>query len=228
MKIIMYALLPLLISSFAQADDLSQLYEKAYFLETAKGQTEQALVLYRRIAATKATDENRATILNTLDRMRFLYSVEDHTPLQAKVDGFDMKRGTLDDVTRVFGEPNSYVYGQDRFTKDNLPTVYVMLYPEKFTILMKDNRVEEFRFEGSKAYDAGGIRNGISLDDALKILGQPKKTIRADRIDWEEDTLYLATGGKWAGQAYLAKNGLRLFFKQDVLFALYVTDNTIH
>ncbi len=209
------------------AEDLSQLYEKAYFLETAKGQTEEALEIYRQIASTKVTDENRLTILNTLDRMQQLYRPAATGTLQGKVDGFDMKRGNLESVLRTFGEPKNYVYGNETFTKSNLPNVYVMIYPEQFTILMKEDRIEEFRFEGSKAYEVHGIRNGISLKEALGILGKPRQTVRTDKIDWEEDTLYLTTGGKWKGQSYIAKKGLRLFFKQDILFALYVTDNTL-
>ncbi len=349
MKIILTAL----VFCFAPAtfaNDLGQAYEKAYFLETAKGQIEEALVIYRKIASIEATDENRESILLALARLQWHYefpntipfkigfakfnngdSIEileirgakapfevgatylvrgaytlasrdrasialyvtpkqrnsktrtsgsEHVtlkkgtgrfelsvkfehegwphlslypvpsgnafgmmyfgtgewlwteplqldpPLQDKVDGFDMEGGSLDNVIRVFGEPQSYVYGQTTFAKDELPSIYVMLYPDQFTIFMNDNRVEEFRFEGSKAYEINGIKVGLALDEALTILGKPKQTIETDRIGWKENTLYLTTSGKWAGGAYIAKNGLRLFFRNEVLSSLYITDNT--
>ncbi|MDF7798379.1 right-handed parallel beta-helix repeat-containing protein [Pontiellaceae bacterium B1224] len=59
----------LILANVCVASDLSQKYEKAYFLETAKGQTEEALDIYREIAATPATDENRQTIIQSLKRM---------------------------------------------------------------------------------------------------------------------------------------------------------------
>ena len=42
----------LAITQICAADDLQQRYEKAYYLETAKGQTEEALEIYREIAST--------------------------------------------------------------------------------------------------------------------------------------------------------------------------------
>ena len=75
------------------ADDLSQLYEKAYFLETAKGQTEEALEIYRGIAATKATDENRTVITKTLKRMLEIYTLAQppaDTPVQMYDRGIKM------------------------------------------------------------------------------------------------------------------------------------------
>jgi hypothetical protein len=56
------------------AEDLAQLYEKAYFLETAKGQTEAALEIYREIAAMETTGENYETVSKTLTRMLNIYS----------------------------------------------------------------------------------------------------------------------------------------------------------
>jgi hypothetical protein len=83
----------LLITSIAFADDLSQLYEKAYFLETAKGQTEEALTIYRQIAATEATDENHAVVTKTLKRMLAIYDMAQpavEMPAQMYIRGIDM------------------------------------------------------------------------------------------------------------------------------------------
>ena len=85
MKKTLIALL-MITTTAALADNLTQLYEKAYFLETAKGQTEQALEIYREIAATKATDENQETICRALGRMQSLYGNTERSPLQDIVD----------------------------------------------------------------------------------------------------------------------------------------------
>lgn len=346
------AFLMLIIAATAAAQDLTQLYEKAYFLETAKGQTEEALDIYRQIATTKATDENRTVILKALNRLQYQYNFpksiefetggssfqigdsieienvlgsteefqvgntylvkgrykldsrdtatisvfvtatgegEGHTgispeqqahvkkgmgtfelsitipykgwphvsfypndggngfggvyfgngewllkeipwskqsiSLQSKVDSFDMKHGTLTDVVSIFGLPVKYVFGKEIYTRDNLPAVFVMIYPEKFTILMNNGRVEEFRFEGSKAYNADGIQVGTTLEKALDRLGQPKATVKGEKCDFQEGVLYMDSKGVPEGHAYYATKGLRLFFMHNRVIALYITDN---
>ena len=62
-------ILLLVLSTSTFAGDLSQLYEKAYFLETAKGDTEEALEIYRQIVSSDATDENQSIIIQSLERM---------------------------------------------------------------------------------------------------------------------------------------------------------------
>jgi hypothetical protein len=73
----------LCIGSAAFAEDLSQAYEKAYFLETAKGQTEEALKIYREIAAAEPTDENRAVVVKALQRLQEEYAFPHAVPFSA-------------------------------------------------------------------------------------------------------------------------------------------------
>jgi hypothetical protein len=81
----------------AYAKDLTQLYEKAYFLETAKGEQESALKIYRDIAGTAVTDENRSVIINTLNRMLHIYSGPTGDDLQTELArlNLDFERGVL-------------------------------------------------------------------------------------------------------------------------------------
>jgi tetratricopeptide (TPR) repeat protein len=72
-------ILLLLAVSASFAEDLSLLYEKAYFLETAKGQTEEALEIYRQIAAIEATSENHEIVSKTLARMLQIYAALNRT-----------------------------------------------------------------------------------------------------------------------------------------------------
>ncbi len=212
----------LLIAVSASAQDLQQLYEKAYFLETAKGQTEEALDIYREIASTKATDENRATILKTLERMLTLYSTGS---LKEKIDSFDMEHSGLKAVLRTFGEAQRYFFKNTVYTKDNLPDTYLMEYEKGFSILMHDGNVGEFRFEKAPAYTIAGITVGTPKKEVFKVLGQPRKTVTGKQCTYEEGVLYENSKGFPSGHAYYAKKGLRLFFMNEKVCALYVTDN---
>jgi hypothetical protein len=49
--------------------DLQQQYEKAYFLETARGQAKQAVAIYKSISEAEPTEENKETIKLSLMRM---------------------------------------------------------------------------------------------------------------------------------------------------------------
>jgi nitrous oxidase accessory protein NosD len=55
-----------LVASLCAADDLQQKYEKAYYLETAKGQPSQAAAIYKTIIDEEVTDQNRETIKKSL------------------------------------------------------------------------------------------------------------------------------------------------------------------
>ena len=65
----------LLAATASFADDLSQLYEKAYFLETAKGQTEEAVKIYRQIASVEPTVEEKEVAIRALKRLTEIYAV---------------------------------------------------------------------------------------------------------------------------------------------------------
>jgi hypothetical protein len=81
----------------APAGDLAQLYEKAYFLETARGDPEAALAIYRKIAATEVTDDNRMVVINTLDRMRQIYTGHPEANLQTQLAALNLgfEAGTM-------------------------------------------------------------------------------------------------------------------------------------
>ena len=226
MKKTLTALLALT-ASLAFANDLSQAYEKAYFLETAKGQTEEALDIYRKIASIKATDENTETICKALNRMQFIYNSHNSSKLQDMVNGFDMPKGTLEVVIRTFGEPDGYYLGRDKLKKNSLPDYFCMKYKDGFQIWMEHGRIKEFRFEDKPLYTIGGITTGTSLEQVLNILGKPHKTLIGRECTFEERILYKNSKGHPNGHAYYADKRLRMFFMNDKVCALYVTDNTI-
>jgi nitrous oxidase accessory protein NosD len=66
----------LLTANLCRANELQQQYEQAYYLETAKGQTEQAVVIYEAVAAAKPTEENKTAIKQSLLRLLHFATVD--------------------------------------------------------------------------------------------------------------------------------------------------------
>ncbi len=147
--------------------------------------------------------------------------------LQENVNGFDMMNGDLKNALRTFGEPESYIWGNNTFKKNSLPQRYIMTYPDGFRIFMFNDNIVEFRFEEKTVYEIGGLTVGTPLSQVLKILGKPRKTVNNRECDYEERILYKNSKGQRNGHAYYADKGLRLFFMHNKVIALYVTDNTI-
>ena len=56
--------------------------------------------------------------------------------MNAKVARLDMRRATMNDVIRIFGEPVKYLWGNRTFTKNILPETFIMDYPEGFNVVV--------------------------------------------------------------------------------------------
>jgi hypothetical protein len=155
----------------------------------------------------------------------------DETPkpasdINAKIAQLDINKATLDDVIRIFGKPEKYAWNNQTFTTDNLPSTYIVAYPNRFQIVIGRGRVIELRFEGQ---DAGyvfrdRIRIGSSLDEILDVLGQPKQTIEGQANEWKDGVLYKDIDGR-KGFCYYARSdqGVRFFFDDYKVAALYLT-----
>jgi parallel beta-helix repeat protein len=62
------------------ANELQQQYENAFFLETAKGQTEAAVAIYKDISDAEPADENKAAIKSSLLRLLHIATTRKHEP----------------------------------------------------------------------------------------------------------------------------------------------------
>ena len=151
--------------------------------------------------------------------------------LNAKVAQIDIATGTLGDILRVFGEPNSYAWGNEEtgemkvFTQDNLPDYYCMTYPGGFRVFMANGEIQELRFEGDASYIwRGGLHCLSSLEDVLAVVGQPTRTVVGEPISWEDGVLYKDVEGQ-TGQGYYSRQdqGVRMFFRNNKVVALYLT-----
>jgi len=85
----------LTVATGALAEDLSQLFEKAYYLDTGKGQQKKALEIYREIAATEVTPENKATVIKALKRLLALYDTATAAALKTALQqmNLDFEKG---------------------------------------------------------------------------------------------------------------------------------------
>jgi serine protease AprX len=145
-----------------------------------------------------------------------------------KVAQLDVNNSTLGDVVRIFGEPEKYLWGNETFTKNNLPGVYIARYPNDFSIVMSSDHISELRFESPAAgyIFRGKIQVGSTLDDVLALVGQPKETVEGKPLPQiaQEGTLYKEIGGQ-KGYCYYkpADQNVRFFFSNNRISALYLT-----
>jgi len=173
--------------------------------------------------------ENAKALSEEIGTLMAVSKKQEKSALQSKIDGFDMDDGDLKSVIRTFGEPERYFWGDKTYKKNNRPNTYLISYPNGLRILMSNGEIEEFRFEKKTDYSIAGITVGTPLDQVIDILGEPNRTVSGRVCTFEEGVLFRnCTGddGRSKFNYYSAK-GLRLFFYQDKVTALYITDNTI-
>ncbi len=147
--------------------------------------------------------------------------------INAKVAQLDINTANLDDVIRIFGEPEKYLWQRNTFTKDNLPSVYIAAYPNDFYVLIARDKISELRFEGpgSGYIYRGKLRYGTSLDEVIEVVGQPKEIVQKQPMPSvaEDGVLYKDIDGR-KGYCYYARSdhGVRFFFLNYNVTALYV------
>lgn len=149
--------------------------------------------------------------------------------INAKVARLNIETATVDRVIRIFGEPTKYVWGKERFEKSNLPDRYILVYPDGFRIFMMNGRIVEHRHEGPDGYIwRGKLQVGSSLEEVLKVVGRPKKTVVGQPNKFEDGVLYKDIDGKEGGCYYgRERKGVRFFFRDYKVSALYVSRNDL-
>ncbi|MFC1677002.1 S8 family serine peptidase [Planctomycetota bacterium] len=150
------------------------------------------------------------------------------TDINAKVAQLDIDRATVDDVIRIFGEPEKYFWGRETFTKDKLPRGYIAGYPNKFSVVIVAGRVSELRFESAKTgyLFLDKIHVGSSLDEVLEVIGKSKETVvGASRRELTKDGVLYKDIDNRKGFCYYSRpdQGARFFFGNYKVSAIYVT-----
>ncbi len=145
----------------------------------------------------------------------------------AKVAQLNIDTATLDDIIRIFGEPIRYAREQETFTKDNLPSRYAVYYPNNFSVVVNNGRIDELRFEGAASgyVFRNRLKVGSSLEEVFDFVGQPTETIVGEAIQIAKtNVLYKDINGR-KGWCYYHRpdHNVRFFFMDYKVSALYVT-----
>ena len=146
--------------------------------------------------------------------------------INAKVAQLNMKTATVKNVIRIFGEPIKYGWGRKTFTKNNLPSTYILDYPNGFSVVMSKGRVSELRHTQPGYIWQGKLQVGSSLEEVLEAVGRPTETIEGQSCAYKDGVLYKDIDGK-KGYCYYGhkKKGVRFFFMDYKVSALYVSRN---
>jgi beta-lactamase regulating signal transducer with metallopeptidase domain len=144
-----------------------------------------------------------------------------------KVTQFDIDNADLNKIIDTFGQPLKYIWGRERLDKNNLPSRYVVVYPNGFQIFLSQGKVVEIRFEHEQPKDylfLGKLRVGSSLDEVLEVIGQPSETVEGREIGWVKNVLYKDIDGR-KGHCYYHRpdKNVRIFFGDYKVAALYIT-----
>lgn len=144
--------------------------------------------------------------------------------MNALVETLGIDRAGREDVIRVFGEPQRYVWGDTIFDAEHLPATYVMSYFNGFCVCMSDGQVEELRFSHNPLYVYRDITIGSGVDEVFAALGEPDTTVEnADVLIYTPGVFYKDRSGQ-KGSHYYQPTGypVRMFFRSDKVQALYL------
>ena len=150
--------------------------------------------------------------------------------INTKVASIEIGKASARDVIKVFGKPESYVWAEQSFDESNLPDRYIMVYPAGPNVVIVKNVVDEVRFEqGSQDFAfEGRLRIGSSLEDALAVVGAPEFTVDGKLNRFEDKTLYKNIDGSRGIDYYQRSDkGVRIFFSNDRITAIYLTAKSI-
>jgi hypothetical protein len=150
--------------------------------------------------------------------------------INEKLAQIDINNTTLEDVVNIFGSPITYLWGEETFTKDNLPQVYIAVIEKGFSVLVNSNMVTEIRFQGEEEIvDYTGyvykdsVKIGSPMEDALKVLDPPQKVVSGEPCNYEDGVLYKNIDGEEGSGYYCLNNqGVRMFFHKNKVAAIYL------
>ena len=145
--------------------------------------------------------------------------------LPARIRQLDIDTADLERVKEIFGKSLKYVWGKETFTEDNLPKRYILVYPGRFHIYMRENQIVELRHEHDFSYVfRGKLRHGSTLDEVFEVIGHPKKIVQGEENKFENGVLYKDIEGR-KGYCYYARydHDVRLWFKDYEIFSIYMT-----
>jgi hypothetical protein len=141
-----------------------------------------------------------------------------------KIAALDVETATIDDILRLFGEPQRYAWSGQTFSKDLLPAVYLAVYPGGFSVMVQNRAVMELRFEEPGYAFRGAIQVGSSIEEVLRLLGPPRAVLEGEPNSWVPGVLYRDIGGIKGLHYYSSRElGVRVFFNDGKVSAWYLS-----
>lgn len=146
------------------------------------------------------------------------------TDINQKIEQLLTQNAGLEQIIKLFGEPEKYVWGKDTFQKDSLPAVYIAFYPNGLQFALSNGSISEIRHQGPTGYKfKDKLEYGSSLETALEVLGQPTQTIVGKPNTYENGILYKDINGNKGSCYYCcSEQNIRLFFMNNEVIALYL------
>jgi len=141
-----------------------------------------------------------------------------------KIAALDLETATIDDILRLFGEPQAYAWAGQTFSRDNRPAVCLAVYPGGFSVMVQDRAVLELRFEEPGYAFRNALQVGSPLEEVLRLLGPPKAVLEGEPNGWVPGVLYKDIGGAKGLHYYSSRElGVRVFFKDNKVSAWYLS-----
>jgi hypothetical protein len=145
--------------------------------------------------------------------------------LDAKIAELAKAGTTIEEAISVLGEPREYVWENQKLDQKNLPSTYILVYPQGVNVVIHIDIVTELRSHppGPGFTYRGKLRLGSSLEEMLEIVGAPSETITGQPLTFEPGVLYRDINGE-KGRAYYARpdKQIRCFFMRNKISALYM------
>jgi hypothetical protein len=140
-----------------------------------------------------------------------------------KIAKLDIKTAALTDVINAFGGPLRYSLNGATVDTDNLPTDFIMNYPDRFSVFIHENKLARLRYENPGYTFMGGISIGASKDEVLNVLGKPVKIVTGSSNEGEDRVLYTDIDGVAGKSCYKNKQmGMIAFFSDNKLDTMII------
>lgn len=144
--------------------------------------------------------------------------------LNEKVAQIRIGSSDLEEVIEIFDAPVKYIWGQETFTRDNLPSRYIADFGDDFRVFFSQGRAVELRCLGPGFMFKNKIQVGSSLDHVVEVLGHPSRIVEKAQCDWHDNVIYKDIDNN-DGYCYWARadQGVRFFFTDYKVNAIYLT-----
>lgn len=135
-------------------------------------------------------------------------------------------------VISLMGEPKGYIWGEETFNVDDLPSYYIMDYGNGNMACIYNGILSETRVHYPGDFtEFNGIRLGDTIEDVIEKIGKPNRIAEGEELNFEENVLFLNYSTSEMGVSSDTSNSyysvpeknIRMFFNNNKVNALYNT-----